>query len=406
MHMKDYERGVLPGLIAGYIFLAYAGPGMSDVIGSMFGSGAFIGFVIHLIVSMVIGSLYISGFTSYLDFGNPLRNVLFGGLMFGLLWWVVGWNIILPAAQGADILQLSLDRSFYAHIMFGQALAYLAELFDASMYFPESMQSETDGYGCAVLFLLLSVATIALVISKGTEVVAFFGTVDTQTFALVLLAIVLLWAISKGVAGSIWAFSISALEHIWHVSTTVAEILRNAGNSAIVLLSAVGTLVLDLVHLVIDTILQSGDTKGKRKSTRTFENSGTKMVDVRETSFTNVTNVPQPAEFEKAETSFTTDPIEIPVFGKYKGHTFKATLLLRHELKKRQKIIRFRDTLMTASASALKAVNSINPSVNSWSGNQWWHLYDAHDKRERPIADLFTDVDLLHRLLRNDYKNI
>ena len=89
------SRGVAPGLIGGYIFLAYIGAGMVptgvgedgalimqmgngmiDFVGGMIGAGAFIGFVIHIIVSVVIGALYTGVFLQYVDLGNPFMPLL------------------------------------------------------------------------------------------------------------------------------------------------------------------------------------------------------------------------------------------------------------------------------------------------------------------------------------------
>lgn len=53
---ENMRRGVIPGVMAGYVFLAYAGPGMQDAIGGMIGSNAFIGFILHLIISIIAGA--------------------------------------------------------------------------------------------------------------------------------------------------------------------------------------------------------------------------------------------------------------------------------------------------------------------------------------------------------------
>ena len=72
MNSDDMRRGVIPGVIAGYIFLAYAGPGMQDMVGGMISADAFVGFILHIIISIVIGALYTGLFMQYVDLGNPL----------------------------------------------------------------------------------------------------------------------------------------------------------------------------------------------------------------------------------------------------------------------------------------------------------------------------------------------
>ncbi len=152
MDMDKMRRGIVPGVIAGYVFLAYvgagAGPammsedgalsnmmanGMIDMIGDMIGAGALVGFILHIIFSAVIGALYTGLFADRVDLGNPLVNIVVGGLIYGIIWWIVGGNIIMPAVAGGDILQLNIGPSFYGHIIFGHVLAFLVVLRDRAM---------------------------------------------------------------------------------------------------------------------------------------------------------------------------------------------------------------------------------------------------------------------------------
>lgn len=133
MNSDDMRRGIVPGVIAGYIFLAYAGPGMQDMIGGMISADAFVGFILHIIISIVIGAIYTGVFMQYVDLGNPLVNIVVGGLIYGLIWWIIGGNIVMPVVAGGDVLQLSIGPSFYGHIVFGHALAFLVVLRDAAM---------------------------------------------------------------------------------------------------------------------------------------------------------------------------------------------------------------------------------------------------------------------------------
>ena len=133
MNTDDMRRGVIPGVIAGYVFLAYMGSGMQDMVGGMIGADAFIGFILHLIISIVIGALYTGVFVQYVDLGDPLINIAVGGLIYGLIWWIIGGNIIMPAVSGGDVLQLSFGPSFYGHIIFGHVLAFIVVIRDAAM---------------------------------------------------------------------------------------------------------------------------------------------------------------------------------------------------------------------------------------------------------------------------------
>ena len=133
MNSDDMKRGIVPGVIAGYLFLAYAGSGMQDTVGGMIGSDAFVGFILHIVISIVIGAIYTGLFMQYVDLGNPLVNIVVGGLIYGLIWWIIGENIIAPVVSSGEILQLSIGPSFYGHIVFGHALAFLVVLRDAAM---------------------------------------------------------------------------------------------------------------------------------------------------------------------------------------------------------------------------------------------------------------------------------
>ena len=104
--------------------------GMIDMVGGMIGSDAFVGFILHILISLVIGALYTGFFRDYVNLGNPLMDIAVGGLIYGLIWWIVGGNIIMPLIAGGDVLQLSIGPSFYGHIIFGHVLAFLVVLRD------------------------------------------------------------------------------------------------------------------------------------------------------------------------------------------------------------------------------------------------------------------------------------
>lgn len=149
MDSDNLRRGIIPGIMAGYLFLAYVGAGMVpaadaetgmqmgngmiDMVGGMIGADAFIGFILHIIISAVIGALYTGLFVQYADLGNPLVNIAVGGLIYGLIWWIIGANIIMPVVAGGDVLQLSIGPSFYGHIIFGHALAFIVVLRDRAL---------------------------------------------------------------------------------------------------------------------------------------------------------------------------------------------------------------------------------------------------------------------------------
>lgn len=164
MDSDKLMRGIIPGIIAGYLFLAFIGAsmvpgslsvttddagmvtaveqgaammgsGMAGMVGGMIGSdSALIGFILHVIISAVIGALYTGLFMQYVDLGNPLYNIAVGGLIYGVIWWILGGLIIMPAISGGELLQINLDSpSLLGHIMFGHALAFLVVIRDAAL---------------------------------------------------------------------------------------------------------------------------------------------------------------------------------------------------------------------------------------------------------------------------------
>lgn len=134
MDMENMRRGIIPGVMAGYVFLAYAGLGMQDMVGGMINADAFIGFILHVIISVIAGALYTGVFTQYAKGPNPLVDIVAGGLVYGLIWWVVGGNIIMPAIAGGDMMQLNFTgASFFGHIIFGHVLAFLVVLRDQAL---------------------------------------------------------------------------------------------------------------------------------------------------------------------------------------------------------------------------------------------------------------------------------
>ncbi len=130
---EDMMKGILPGIIAGFIFLAFAGPGMNDMVGGMIGvtDTPLVGFVIHIVISAVIGAVYTGVYMGLVNWGNQLITVAIGGLIYGLIWWIVGGNIIMPLIAGGDALQLNITTpSFFGHIIFGHTLAWIVSSHD------------------------------------------------------------------------------------------------------------------------------------------------------------------------------------------------------------------------------------------------------------------------------------
>ena len=129
MNKENLVKGVIPGVMAGYLFLAYAGGsmdgGMQEMIGGMIDANKLVGFILHIVFSAIIGAVYTAYFAPNVKLGNPLMTIVVGGLIYGILWWIVGGNLIMPLIAGGDVFQFGLGPSLYGHIIFGHALAFL-----------------------------------------------------------------------------------------------------------------------------------------------------------------------------------------------------------------------------------------------------------------------------------------
>ena len=127
MEMDKLQRGAMLGIIAGFLFLAFMGPGMTTMVAGMMGEGSaeILGFILHLIFSAVIGAIY-AGWVESMATGG--WQTLAVGLIYGVIWWIIGGNIIMPAVMGGDVLALDFSgASLFGHIIFGVTLAWISE---------------------------------------------------------------------------------------------------------------------------------------------------------------------------------------------------------------------------------------------------------------------------------------
>ena len=126
--MNKLHRGGILGIIASFLYLAYMGSGEISVIAGILGAGsaAIIGFILFLIGSAIFGAIY-TGWVESMATGG--WKTLAVGLVYGIIWWIISANIIVPAVTGGDVLALDLGGAhFYAHIISGVSLAWISEV--------------------------------------------------------------------------------------------------------------------------------------------------------------------------------------------------------------------------------------------------------------------------------------
>lgn len=117
--------GVIAGILAGGIFgVQMLLAGMMPMIAQMVGSeSVVVGFIVHLLISAFIGGTFgiIAG---YIPRTLPVQVV--GGLLYGIVWWVLGALVIMPLVLGMGEMVLAVGEmqlgSLIGHIVFGITL--------------------------------------------------------------------------------------------------------------------------------------------------------------------------------------------------------------------------------------------------------------------------------------------
>ncbi len=120
-------NGALAGLVGGLVFGVMMGiMGMLPMIAGLVGStSALVGFIVHMIISAIIGVGY------GLLFGGgaaPWGSSLVAGALYGVVWWFLGPLLIMPSLMGMGP-QLSAAGmsaalpSLVGHILYGLVTA-------------------------------------------------------------------------------------------------------------------------------------------------------------------------------------------------------------------------------------------------------------------------------------------
>ncbi len=117
---KNITAGIYAGLFGGSVFaIMMAVGGMFPMISGMMGmDNALVGFVLHLIISAVIGAIFGLALDTMVMQG-PGMSLLTGGI-YGIVWWVLGPLLIMPLAMGMPVFQIqAMMGSLFGHITFG-----------------------------------------------------------------------------------------------------------------------------------------------------------------------------------------------------------------------------------------------------------------------------------------------
>ncbi|HEX2028956.1 MAG TPA: hypothetical protein VHF25_13255 [Nitriliruptorales bacterium] len=123
METRQLLAGVVGGIAGGIAFgaMMHMQQMMGMIAGLAGAEGAGVGWVVHLVISAVIG----------LGFAVTLGRAVTGwaagagaGLAYGAVWWVLGPLVIMPAWMGMPLLQIGETalKSLVGHLVYGIVL--------------------------------------------------------------------------------------------------------------------------------------------------------------------------------------------------------------------------------------------------------------------------------------------
>jgi uncharacterized membrane protein YagU involved in acid resistance len=114
--------GAAAGLVGGSVFGVQMAVGnMLPMVASMIGSeSVVVGMIVHLLISGVIGAVY-GVVAPRLPAGWPIT--LGAGIVYGIIWWVLGALVIMPIILGMGEMVLQVGdmqwMSLVGHVFFG-----------------------------------------------------------------------------------------------------------------------------------------------------------------------------------------------------------------------------------------------------------------------------------------------
>lgn len=126
LDVRALWTGAVAGLIGGIPFGIMMGMmGMMPMIGMLVRvDSAFAGVLVHGAISAITGAIY--GFFA-VRFALTWRNAIIGGFVYGVIWWVLGALILMPAILGMFQMIFVIEQmqwmSLLGHIIFGEVLA-------------------------------------------------------------------------------------------------------------------------------------------------------------------------------------------------------------------------------------------------------------------------------------------
>lgn len=130
--MNKITIGIYAGLFGGAVFgVMMAVAGMYPMIASLLGmESGLVGFALHFVISALIGGLFGYALDGMVREGPGMG--LGVGAAYGLVWWVFGPLLIMPAAMGMPLFAVEAQMgSLFGHVIFGMTMGMIYYLLSA-----------------------------------------------------------------------------------------------------------------------------------------------------------------------------------------------------------------------------------------------------------------------------------
>jgi uncharacterized membrane protein YagU involved in acid resistance len=126
--VKLLTSGVLAGLAGGAVFGMMMGMmGMLPMVGMLVGQeNAVVGLIVHMLISGFIGAVYgiVAG-----RFPLNATTALIGGMLNGVVWWVLGALVLMPLMLGMTHMVFVIEQtqwlSLMGHLIFGLVTSFV-----------------------------------------------------------------------------------------------------------------------------------------------------------------------------------------------------------------------------------------------------------------------------------------
>ncbi|GGJ23916.1 hypothetical protein [Deinococcus roseus] len=131
------STGILGGLAGGVVFgFIMQAQGLLPIIARLIGSdSAFVGYIVHMLIAAFIGAVFGMVYGPAQTLGVALRS----GCIYGLIWWVLGPQVIMPIWLGLPMpdtfggwidraLSAGLLWSLFGHLLYGMVSSVLGQV--------------------------------------------------------------------------------------------------------------------------------------------------------------------------------------------------------------------------------------------------------------------------------------